>query len=462
MKSLEEALVKNRIKGVPKRQILKKVPEVPGIYVFFQSKTPIYIGKAVNLKRRVDSYFSLHLESKTAKMISLAEYVAFIKVTSELESLLLEAKLIRQYMPHFNVIAKDDKHPLYIQITKEKYPRVITARKIAESDRNLAFYGPFPSSTNVRWVLRYIRRIFPYSEHKIGKRACLYAHIGLCNPCPNEIENIKDQNLKKSLQDTYKRNIGKIKAILDGKIVSVKAGLVNEMNNLSDHEKYEDAREIRDQVARLEYITKPQVSVDSFLQNPNLYEDLRARELKEFNNILNDLGLKIENLNRIECYDIAHLAGENPTASMVCFVKGEADKSSYRHFRIRQKKGNSDVDSLKEVITRRLKHLAPETKLKTSTLDSKFWKRPDLVIVDGGKPQAGVFKAELDKFDIPVIGLAKRFETLILPMYDREVLVFSEYKLPKGASLNLVQRIRDEAHRFARRYHHKLISQKIR
>ena len=165
-----------------------KLPETAGVYFFYKDSKVIYIGKAINLKRRVSSYFDIDLELKTAKMVSEATRIDYIKVNSELEALLLEAKLIRSYMPHYNIISKDDKHPLYILITKEEYPRVISARKLMTNNYQLmASYGPFPSSRIVYAVLRMLRKIFPYSDHKVGKRPCLYSHIGLCSPCPNEI-----------------------------------------------------------------------------------------------------------------------------------------------------------------------------------------------------------------------------------------------------------------------------------
>ena len=160
-------------------------------------------------------------------MISDAQELSFIQVGSELEALLLEARLIRSYKPKYNIISKDDKHPLYIQITKEKYPRVITVRKIdLESEPSLANYGPFPSSKNVRSVLKMIRRIFPYSDHKLGKRPCLYSHIGLCDPCPNEIVQSTQYLV---LRKKYLKNIRSIKSILDGHIDEVKKNLEKEM-----------------------------------------------------------------------------------------------------------------------------------------------------------------------------------------------------------------------------------------
>ena len=432
----------NFLKKLPKikiaPQIHLKLPESAGIYVFFKEGLPIYIGKAINLKRRVSSYFDLDLETKTTRMTSAAQELSFIQVGSELEALLLEAKLIRMYMPKYNIAAKDDKHPLYIQITSEKYPRVITARKIAGNQKNIAFYGPFPSSNNVRSVLKMIRRIFPYADHKLGKRGCLYSHIGLCNPCPSEIEEIKNYELRIKKRKEYLKNIKRVKDVLSSKFDGVRKDLLKEMENASRSENYELAGQIRDQIERIEYITRPRMPTEFYMQNPNLYEDVRNREMKDLKEILVNCKLEIVNLERIECFDVAHLTGSGATASMATFIKGDPDKTFYRHFRIRQKKGNSDTDSLKEVIKRRLQHL-------------KDWGRPDLIIVDGGSAQVNAFTKILysNEVNIPVAGIAKN--------PDRLVVGDQKIKL-SGSALYLVSRIRDEAHRFARVYHHKLIS----
>jgi len=283
-------------------------------------------------------------------MIKGAQELAYIQVASELEALLLEARLIRTYMPKYNIAAKDDKHPLYIQITKEKYPRVITARKIAENQKNLAFYGPFPSSKNVRSVLKMLRSIFPYSDHKLGKRGCLYSHIGLCNPCPSEIEGITNNELRITKEKEYLKNIRRVKEVLSAKFDGVRKELQKEMENLSTDEKYEEAIKVRHQLEHLEYITRPQMSTEFYLQNPNLYQDVRDRELSDLKSMLIrfDLVRSDIDLNRIECFDVAHLAGTNATASMVTFIKGEADKNFYRHFRIRQSKGNIDLVTISD------------------------------------------------------------------------------------------------------------------
>ncbi len=434
-----------KIPVVPKLYL--DLPESPGIYLFLKDGVPIYIGKAINLKRRVSSYFDLNLESKTAHMISEAEEFSYILVSSELEALLLEAKLIRKFLPHYNTISKDDKHPLYIQITKEQFPRIITARRVSGKENTIAFYGPFPSSKNVYSVLKMLRRIFPYSDHKVGKRACLYSHIGLCKPCPSEIVSVDDLEKRNEMTQEYRNNIRQIKSILDGKISKVMKSLKFEMKRYSKMEKYEEASHIRDKIQRLEYITRPQIPAEFYIQNPNLVGEIRAKELEDLLSLLakskntrTNVG-NISSLQRIECYDIAHLAGTNSTASMVTFINGEADKNYYRHFKIKKAKGGDDYESMREVARRRSKYF-------------ETWGRPNLIIVDGGMGQVNAFSTILrsNVVDIPVVGIAKH--------PDRLIICGEKIKLV-GPALNLVSRMRDEAHRFARRYHHRLITKSL-
>jgi len=343
-------------------------------------------------------------------MVKEADRLSFIKVNSEFESLLLEAKLIRAYQPKYNSVSKDDKHPLYITITKDEFPRIVTTRRQGT-------FGPFPSSQNVKQVLKMLRRIFPYSDHKVGKRACLYSQINLCSPCPSVIKT-KEEKKK------YLSNIRNIKSILKGNIAKVKNDLEKGMKSLANEEKFEEAALLRQRINQLEYITQPRIPSDSYLSNPNLVEDVKKEEINSLKKILN-----LRSLNRIECYDVSHLSGAYATASMVVFADGEADKSQYRHFRIRQEKTQSDYDSIREVAKRRLK---------------QNWPRPNLIIVDGGVGQVKAFESE-----VPVVGIAKN--------PDRLIVGARKIKL-EGSVLNLIGRIRDEAHRFARRYHYRLIS----
>lgn len=429
------------------KENLKEIPQEPGVYIFLNSKSkPIYIGKSTNLRKRVESYLAVQLAPKTKRMVKDSEQFLFIKVTSEIESLILEANLIKRFQPKYNSELKDDKHPIYIKITKEEYPRIVTARKV-DKDLHGTFFGPFPSSQSVRSVLRLLRRIFPYADHIPTKRACLYNQIGLCNPCPSNIEQTLDESTKSDLKATYRMNIRMIKGVLSGKVDSVKRQLTKDMQDLAGEELYEEARIVRSKIKSLEYITQPVTPVASFLKNPNFIDDIHASEIADLRQLLLPY-FSFKSLSRIECFDVAHLGGSQPTASMVTFIDGEADKALYRHFRIRQKKGSDDISSLKEIARRRANYL-------------EKWGSPHLIIVDGGKGQVGVFRDYIGKYGIPVIGLAKRFETFVIPVVEDEKGKFKEIRIPRGPARNLVQRIRNEAHRFARRYHHYLIRKNL-
>jgi excinuclease ABC subunit C len=383
---------------------------------------------------------------KTASMIRESDALSYIKVSSELEALLLEAALIRGKQPVFNTVSKDDKHPLYIKITKEVYPRVITVRKADITKGAKASFGPFPSSNNVRGVVKMLRRIIPFSDHKIGKKPCIYSQIGFCNPCPSQIEESSPAN-KQEQRRAYKKNIRMLTGILSGRSNAVIASLYKEMKAYSKKQDYERAAEIKSKIERLEYITQPITPASSFIENPNLSEDIYEQESNELRKLLSKYLDQVPKLERIECYDVAHLAGTKQTASMVTFIKGEPEKHLYRHFRIHSRKKADDTASLYEVAKRR--HYA---------LGS--WGKPDLILVDGGRAQVAVFKEIFSQDAVPVVGLAKRLETLVIPNPKGVMANFAEIRV-RPPALNLVQRIRNEAHRFARRYHHLLLKKSL-
>lgn len=415
------------------KEVFLKLPEVPAVYTFWKNKKPIYIGKSVNLKSRLNSYLDLHLSPKTEQMVSEADDVTYLEVTSDLESLLLEADQVKKYKPKYNILLKDDKHALYIVITKEEFPRVLAVRKLDPRPYTLyAKYGPFPNSTNVKIILKMIRKIFPFSDHKIGKKPCLYSHLGLCNPCPNMAVQSTEYLVHRK---TYLKNIRNIKLVLSRKFNVVRKSLEIEMNLLSKEQKYEEAAVIRERIKTLDYITQERIDTQEYLHNPNLVDDIRKDELEALSKVV-----RIENLQRIECFDIAHLSGVSATASMVVLTNGEKDNSEYKHFKVKQKNGQSDYDSMREIAQRRLKHL-------------EGWGRPDLIIVDGGLGQVKIFDYVFSSLNIPVVGIAKHPDRLIFPDG-------TKIRLQKDV-LNLVSRIRDEAHRFARRYHHLLLSKKL-
>lgn len=427
---------------ISKKEFLK-IPQSAGVYTFWENDIPIYIGKSVNLKSRLNSYLLPNLGAKTKAMVKAAQKVTFIKVNSDLESLLLESSLIKKYKPKYNIVLKDDKHALYIVITKEEFPRVLAVRKLDSSLYSpSSTFGPFPSSNNVKLILKMIRKVFPFSDHKITKKPCLYSHLGLCSPCPNEIAINQNPTTKQQQLKQYKQNIHSIKLVLSRKFNVVRNLLEKEMNKLSRLEKYERAKIVRDRIKTLDYITQEKISVEKFLENPNLTEDVRRQELSALYDLFKSqqLNLASKSLKRIECFDIAHLQGVSATASMVVFINGEKANSEYRHFKIKQSKGQSDYDSMREIAKRRMRNL-------------ERWDKPNLIIVDGGLGQVKIFNQVCKDYDIPVVGIAKHPDRLVF--VDGTKIVLS------GPVLHLLSRIRDEAHRFARRLHHKLLSKNL-
>ena len=220
------------------------------------------------------------------------------------------------------------------------------------------------------------------------------------------------------------------------------------MIKYSKNQEYEKAKDTKTQIDNIRYITQERFSSYEFLNNPNFVEDVRSDETKEVISILKDMGINIEKLIRIECYDVAHIAGSYTTASMVTFFKGEPDKNYYRHFRVRSQKIPNDIGALKEIISRRVRHFTD-------------WGTPDLIVVDGGKGQVKVFYKQLIDFNIPVVGLSKRHESVVAVKEQNDILQFKEKRLPRGNAKNLFQRLRNEAHRFARRYHHHLLKRDL-
>lgn len=393
------------------------------------------MGKAKNLSNRVSSYFIRNstLGEKTKLLVSRIEKIKFIVVRSEIESLLLEANLIKKYNPMFNVKLTDGKAYPLIRITKkDDYPKVLIARRM--EDKNSIYFGPYPNTGDMRLVLKTIRRIFPFqSVLNHPKRICFYYHLGLC-PCPAVFDSAQTKK-------QYKKNIKHIVLFLSGKSEKIIKELEKERDNLSKKEAYENAQNLQKKIKAITLITNSVHKPFEYETNPNLSEDLRQHELDSLAQYLTDAGMTIQTPHRIECYDISNISGKYATGSMVVFVDGKKESSFYRRFRINPKLiGPNDFEMMKEVITRRLRH--------------SEWDYPDLIVVDGGKGQisSALAALALQDISIPLIGLAKREETIITSD-------FKELSLPKNSpALHLVMRIRDEAHRFAITYHRKLRS----
>lgn len=411
------------------------MPKEPGVYLFLDNKgIVLYVGKAKDLRARVTSYFTkgTTLGEKTRILVSKINKIKTIQVATEIESLLLEANLIKKYIPQYNVRFTDGKGYPFIRITVlNDYPAVCVSRKT--DDTNSLYFGPYPNVGAMRLVLKTIRRIFPFqSAINHGNKKCLYYHLGLC-PCAAAT---KSQEVKQN----YKKVIRYICTFLDGNIQKVIKDLEKERKLASNNELFEQAQDIQKKIDAIRLITNAVTPAFEYVTNPNLSFDVRKKEQTELIEHLQQHGVSIEKLDRIECYDISNFQGSNSVGSMVVFTKGEKDSSEYRRFKIKKIIGPNDFAMMQEIIQRRLTH--------------QEWKLPDLFIVDGGKGQiSSAFKMlKNTNTNIPLVGLAKREETIITSD-------FREIRLPRNSlALHLVMRIRDEAHRFAITYHKKIRS----
>jgi excinuclease ABC subunit C len=424
----------------------RNVPEKSGVYVFYKNNYPTYIGKAINLKLRLNSYFSNYAKGKPREIAESSDQFGYIITTGDFEALLLESNLIKKFKPQYNVSLKDDKSPLYIRITNDDYPQVLTARKNDLKKDDYFYFGPYPSSYKVYEILKILRRIYPFATHLPTRNPCLYSQLGYCDPCPSNIENSKYPEVKGKLKKEYLTNIKKIKNFLSGNIDFAKIELEGRMKYYILIEDFESAQEVKNKIDVISYITEPHFDIGEYLKNPEFTTDVRKSEKEELEGILKPY-FGILNINRIECFDVAHLGGEYTTASMVTFIDGEPAKNYYRRFKIKKSKKSDDISSMHEVITRRIRHFTT-------------WGKPDLILVDGGKAQVKVFH-QLVGESIPTVGLAKRYETIFVPNVRDEKYFYEQYNLTTGNAKNLLQRIRNEAHRFARKYHHLLITREL-
>lgn len=405
------------------------IPRSPGVYIFKDSNGRVlYVGKAIDLYHRVASYFHIsragEAGSKTEVLVEKIAYIETIIVESELEALILEANLIKKYLPPFNIRLTDDKDYLYIAVTKEDFPKILSARK--KDLRGVKkYWGPFPSSRTVRETLKSLRKVFPWCSVAsqglaLRIRPCFYYHLGQCPGACAGLISKKD----------YNKIISKFSKLMDGKKEELVSELTQEMIQASNEQRFEEASRIKKNIEGIGYITQIN-RTKLYLENPNFLAEEGSLALLQLKK-----DLKLKKLpERIEGYDISNISGKEATGSMVVLTSGEIDKSQYRKFKISPPAGGSgrpnDVGMMKEMIRRRFQH--PE------------WPVPDLIIVDGGRGQARAVN-----YNLPIFGLAKRREWLYPP--EGEVL-----KLPrKSLSLKLLQKLRDEAHRFAINYHRKL------
>ena len=344
-----------------------------------------------------------------------------------MEAILLEMNLIRSLKPKYNIQNKDDKRPLFIYITNDELPRIKTSRtEIAGTGE---FIGPFPSAVKLKEIMKALRRIFPYCSCSTKrKKSCLFVDLGLC-PNPMVLKS-------KAEKLAYKRNITRLKWFLKGQINYVLKLLQKNMLQASLKQEYEKAQYIKNQIDSIQNLLSNQHKIGQYLTNQSLSADLAKSRLKSLSTFL-----QIKNLDRIEGYDVSNLGGENATAAMIVFEKGLANTSAYRQFKIRNLKTPNDPAMIYEALIRRLKH--PE------------WPYPNLILVDGGKTQvkAGFKALAQSNLQIPLIGLAKKWEQIVIPQEDSFKIITPPLDSP---FLILLQAIRDEAHRFTTTHHKKL------
>jgi len=402
-----------------------ELPQSPGVYLFKNKKNEIiYIGKAAVLRKRVKSYFgkSASLDNKTRSLIQEIADLDYIELASETEALFLESELIKRYQPKYNFELKDEKNFIYIRINlHDQFPTISFVRR--PIDDQAKYFGPYVSAYLIRRAMHKLRKIFPYVTHStLPKRGCLQYQIGLC-PGPEEAAI-------SSLE--YKKILKKLIWYLKGDQAKIVKDLEKQMRLAAAKKNYEVAAQYRDQLRGLKSLSRQIIFGDQ--ETFDLGKDQALVGLK---NLLNLPKLP----HRIEAYDISNFTGTNAVAGMIVFTNGVPNRDEYRRFKIKTK-GPNDFAMFREVIKRRL--------MKQNN------PKPDLILVDGGKGQISSAVDSMHKVGkiLPIIGLAKREEKIIVPANLAKPLSFQVIKLPKTSPiLKLLQRIRDEAHRFAITYH---------
>lgn len=450
----------------PNSTIQEKVlnaPLNPGCYIYRdEAGGVLYVGKAISIRDRVKQYFSKSndLPLKIIQMVSQISDVEFVIADSETEALVLETNLIKKYKPKYNTLMKDDKSYSWLKINmSEDFPRFEFLRDKKNEQKSIKYFGPFIDGRPIRKTIKLLREVFPYrtcnrritEENGVIKssnsKPCLYYFLGLCKaPCAGFIQSKE-----------YKKDIKGVIDFISKKAEKVIQKLEIEMREKADSKDFEEAGKIRDKINDLKYITQ-KVSVMS-----NEKDFRRIKSVQKINGLLElislidfpNLKFNVDSDFKIECYDISNIQGTNAVGSMVVFVNGLPQKGLYRKFRIKTKKTPDDFAMMQEVLTRRFKHSKNQ-----KNEDESFSKLPDLIVVDGGKGQLSSASEVLDALgvDIPIIGLAKKNEDIFKIISKTSGKVEFDKKVLKleTESRYLMQRIRDEAHRFGIDYHRKL------
>jgi len=433
---------------IPSKIKIKKdnLPDHPGVYFYFDQKGKLlYIGKATSLKRRVGSYFNKAHDRRIAEMVSQIAQIDYMETPTVIEALVLEANQIKAKKPKYNILQRDDKSFLYLVVTNEDFPKPILIRghelkrlgidpfrpklTIKAKKKFLRVFGPYTSSRSLKLAMDLIRKIIPWSNcdpPKLtgGTRSCFNAHLGKCpGVCTGNIS-----------KQEYRRIIKQFILFFEGKRQSLFKEMKREMSRAAKDHRYEEAAKYRNRIYAIEHIRDVAIIGRDDINLPHNRDQ--------------QVG-SIDLMGRVEAYDISNISGTSAVGSMVVFEEGEPAKAKYRKFKIKTVKGINDVAMLEEMLRRRLKRylLYPDA-----------WPLPEIMVIDGGKPQVNRIARLLKEFDleVPLIGLAKGFDRkqdrLVYNRTDREVQRVAH----RGKEV--FQKARDEAHRFAVKYHRYLRS----
>lgn len=500
---------------------INEAPLLPGCYIYKNSKGKIlYIGKAKVLRNRVNSYFTNfpRLEEKIRQMIMQAEQVEMLVTDSEVEALILESNLIKKYKPKYNSMLTDDKRYVYVRFDKfsalggktQRIPSIRTTRELFKD--GATYFGPYPDAALVKRLLRRLRKVFPYcvSKNRVVipslkselikslDRPCFDHQLGLCSgACAGLVT-----------RGEYEKALNDVRRFFRGEKSALVTELEREMHKSSKVRNFEEAAKVRNMLRDIKYVGS-NLSGDEDIDEVLVMQEKENRRARALTELIEALHFPVANLQehegfRIECYDISNIQGKWAVGSMVVFVDGQAQPNLYRRFRIKLGEDPNDFAMLQEVLTRRFQQylrsrlaesepvdnegftLTKETikKLSSWKPDESFSAKPDLIIIDGGKGQLSATYKILESFQlaevIPIVGLAKREEEIFKinkqfnsdpeaetfsakPHLPQQAEDFIRILLPKrSAALYLIQRIRDEAHRFAITYHRKLRSIALR
>lgn len=426
---------------------LKELPKGPGVY-FHKNKSGkiIYIGKAARLNNRVRQYFqaSRLRDPKTDALVAEITDVDWVEVETELDALFLEAELIRRYQPQYNILLRDDKSLSFIRIDiKSDHPTVSLVRR--PLDDGAEYFGPYYSAFSIKKALKYLRKVFPFDWRRPAssqKRPGLDYHLGLSPGLEKGKTSI----------DQYRSNLRQLIRYLKGGRKSIMKDIEVKMRRAASNHEFELAAKLRNQYRALESLHKQIIFSDKEFMD--LSKDAGLNELTEL------LGLRAIP-RRIEGFDISHMSGTDTVASMVVFQNGMPDKAEYRKFKMRIP-GNDDFAHMNEVINRRV-----------SEKNKKAWGLPALFLIDGGKGQLGAALDALSAagLETPAIGLAKQQEQIVVSKKWASVNLSEKFAKKIRATIEetddfilvnvpheshvvkLLQRIRDESHRFAVSYH---------